>query len=368
MPLPKSLTQPLREGQLNVGAGYRAYFAPFNLPYAVANSSRVLGPTIYDLQVVGKFLDGSPPAGWSDLGLIDKFKFTPGDKVGNVTTGYRGAVSAKYRCETAEKVTFVFREISHMAMKIARGSQVFNALKTTASASTTGPLSATGTAAIPMGASGYCPTGITATATAGLPTLFVPSGSGAAFPAGTYIVCDQDYSPSTYGYVGDSGAFVFQGAVTNVDYTRMTSDYVNCVSSVVTGVSGQDALILTQAFVGGGCNPNSATVNTAPTTGAKVQAITGFVARSGGSFIKEWSMVACLDTIDASQFLWYYPRLGPDTFAGLDEVNLENANSLKQYQLNASFDAMAFDDPLDGETVTSYNLYTPHTGPMGLAI
>ena len=59
MPLPRSLTQILRQGQLTVGAGWRAYFAPFNQALAVTTSSTVSGPTIYDLQVFAKFLDAN---------------------------------------------------------------------------------------------------------------------------------------------------------------------------------------------------------------------------------------------------------------------------------------------------------------------
>ena len=102
--LPSSLVQPLRQGQLTVGAGWRAYFAPFNQAYAVNQSSTAVGPSIYDLAVSGKFLSGAPPAGWSDLGFISKFKFTPGSKTGNIIAGYRVAIKAKYRAEVGEKL------------------------------------------------------------------------------------------------------------------------------------------------------------------------------------------------------------------------------------------------------------------------
>lgn len=364
MSLPLSLRQPLRQGQLTVGSGWRAFFAPFNQQLAVQTANTSLGPTIYDLEVTGKFIDNnasSIPSGWFDLGYIKNFKFTPGSKTGNVNTGYRGAIRAKYRAETGEKMSLLFEEVSHTTLSISSGTQVFNLLKSTAAASTVGPLSSSGIAACPMGASGYLPTGGPSGPTAGLPTLCVPSGSGASFPAGTYIVCDQDYNNVTYGYVGDAGANVFQGAVSDVDFIRKTSDYVACVQQVVAGAfSGQDALILTGPFVGGGNAAQGTTPNTAPTTGAKVQAIVGYATREGGTFIKEWSAILVLDTIDASQFLFYYPRLAPDTFQGFNEENLQGATAMQMNGLSSSFEALAFDDPLDGETVVAYRAYYPH--------
>jgi hypothetical protein len=369
MALPKSLTQPLRQGQLNVGSGWRVYFAPFNLALAVTQNSTSLGPTIYDLQVTGKFIDAPPPpAGWFDLGLIDKLKMTPGSKIGNIMTGYRLVTRAKYRAETSEKVNFVFRESSHMAWKIASGSQSFNILKTTETTpSTLGPLNSSGTPAIPMGASGYQPTGIASTATAGFPTLFVPSGSGALFTAGSYIVCDQDYTGG-FGFVGDAGANLFQNALANndVDFIRRTSDYVSGIASIIPGVAGQDALVLTGPFLGGGNAGPGQTVFTAPRTGAKIQQIQGFAVREGGTYIKEWSMVAVMDTLDYNQIMLYYPRIAPDQFSGVDEQVLQNATAVREAQLVTSFDALGFDDPYDGETVVRYMTWFP--APVGLNI
>lgn len=367
MPLPRSLTQPLNQGQLVVGSGYRAYFAPFNQQQAVATANSALGPTIYDLQVTNKFIDGSAGSiataqtGWFDLGWVKNFKFTPGSKTGNVNTGYRGAIRAKYRAETSEKLSCMFMEMSHQAMSICTGTQVFNLLKCSASASTVGPLSSTGIAAVPMAASGYLPTGGPSGPTMGLPTLVVPAGSGAAFAAGSYIVCDQDYNGTSFGFVGDAGANVFQGAVTDVDFIRKTSDYVACVSSVVPGVLGGDALILTGPFLGGGNNALGG-ATTAPTTGAKVQAIVGYASREGGTYIKEWSAIFVLGTIDGSQLLFYYPRIAPDAFGGLTEENLPNATAMQTNGLAGTWDSLAFDDPLDGETVVRYSAYYPAPG------
>lgn len=363
MSIPKSLYQPLRKGQLNVGSGWRGYFAPFNQQAADSQSSSSVGPTIYDLEVLAKFIDPPVPTGWFDLGLIDGLKPTPGDKIGAIQTGYRGAVRAKYRAEISEKVSFKFREWSRMALTISSGSQVFNLLKSSAAASTTGPVSSSGNAAVPITSGGYVASG-SVTGYVGQPTLYVPAGSGAAFPAGSYIVCDQDYNGTSFGYVGDAGANVFQGSVTDTDFIRKTSDYVACVKAVVTGQPAGDALILTGPFVGGGNSAYGTTPTTAPSyaAGSKVQLITGIARRSGGTYIKEWSAIFVCDTMDRNQILLYYPRLAPDTFAGFEETNLQNANALKEIGLNSSFEAMAFDDPEDGETVLSYWAFYPAAG------
>lgn len=365
MPLPKSLVQPFRQGNLVISSGMRGYFAPFNQAFSQTQTNTGAGATVWDLIASGKFIDGAsgPPAGWFDLGWVDKFKETPANKIGNVKSGYRGAIRAKYRAEVASKMACVFKEVTHLAIKIATGTQVFNLIASTASPSLTSPIGSTGTPAVALGASGYIVSGALV-GFVGKPTLYIPAGSGTFFPAGTYIVCDKDYNGTDYGFVGDAGSVLFQGATTDVDYIRKTSDYVATVTAVVANAAtGQDALILNKPFLGGG---NSSTVqfaNTSPGSTAKVQAIKGFGARGGGSTIMEWSAVFVLDSMQAGQYLWYFPRVAPDQYNGLDANNLENATSIQSYDLNASFDALAYDDPYDGETVVSYGpFYFPPAG------
>ena len=363
MPLPSSLVQQFRQGQLMVGNGWRAFFAPFNQGLAVSQTSTSIGPTIYDLQVLGKFVGNSAsvPAGWTDLGWVDKVKIQPDSKIATVMSGYRNAARAKYRADVAEKFSLVFREAGRTQFNIATGEGAFNLLKYTASASTVGPLSSSGVAAVGIGASGYVASG-NVVGYVGQPVLYVPSGSGAMFPAGTYIVCDQDYS-NQFGFVGDAGVNVFQGAVTDVDYIRKTSDYTATVKAVVPGA--QDALVLTKPFSGGGNTTSlAATPNYGPTAGAKVQQVIGFGTRGGGTTIKEWSCILVKDTIDTSQILIYYPRVAPDKFGGLDDWTPQGGQSIIASELNASFESMAFDDPIDGETVVRYGpFFFPHTAP-----
>ena len=369
MALPLSLRQPFRQGQITVGAGWRAFAANFNQSLAVAQTSTQYGPAIYDLLVTGRFNGVSPsslPAGWFDCGWIDKFKFTPGSKIAPVQSGYRMATRALYRADVTEKCSFVFKEQSRTAWKIATGEGVFNLLKSTATAGLAGgPLSSSGVAAVPVASGGYVVSGAEV-GYVGQPTLYVTSVSG--FSAGDYIVADIDYDQSSFGMIGDSGANVYSGAQpTDVDFIRKTSDYV---AMVVATVGGTNALILNAPFFGGGNNP---TIGVTPGTGpvynatsskcSKVQKITGFASRGGGTTINEYSMVFLLDTMDGGQIMVYYPRLGPDAYGGFDEGNLSGVNALKGYDSNTSLVALAYDDPLDGETICSYRAYFPRVSP-----
>ena len=367
MPLSKSLAQPLRQGNLTVGAGWRVYFAPFNQAYAVNVTSTALGPTNYDFTFLGKFLDpGTPPAPYVDCGYISNFKITPGSKIGNIKSGYRMAIRAKYRGDVDEKVALEFEEVTRLNLSISSGCQVFNILaplQTGDVQQTAGPFSGLAQPAAAMGASGYQPTGIVSTATAGLPTLFVPSGSGAAYPVNSLIVCDLDYNNTSFGYVGAAGANVYQGFVNDVDFIRKTSDYVARVVNVITGVAGQDALILGSTFPGGGNSSSVLFPTLGPVAGSKIQIVQGFGPRSGGTYIREWSCVAVMDTADQDQFMMYYPRLSPDQFSGFNAKNVDGITSLQQNTLQASFDAMAYDDPYDGETVVGYGpIWFPRPG------
>lgn len=368
MPLPKSLVQPFRRGQLLVGGAWRAYFAPFNSSLAIANTSTSLGPSILDLQVQGPFNENSVPSGWFDLGWINKFKLTPASKIGSVRSGYRGAIRAQYRGQVGESFEFTFRESTRLAWKISTGCEMFNLLTNpAASASTVGPLSSSGATAVSMGASGYVAS-FTGGAVTAQPVLFVTAGAGAQF-SGQYIVCDDDYNPALYGQVGAAGIPVFQNAITDVDFIRKTSDFVARVVTVVPNlVSGQDGLVLnTPGFVGGG---NSATVTSGlgpvgPNLGtAKIQIMKGYTTREGGTYITEWSALFLMTTIDGSQIAVYYPHVSPNQFKDIAGWTLENAGTtdLTGYELDGVFEALAFDDPLDGETVVRYCAYYPHTG------
>jgi hypothetical protein len=360
MALPKSLTQVFRQNMLLVGGGFRAYFAPYNATLGHSQTSSVLGPSILDLQVQGPFDENNPPAGFFDLGWIDNLKITPASKVGLVRSGYRGAVRAIYRGEVGESFDFQFKEMSRLSLKISSGTEVFNLLRNpSALASSSGPLSSSGSPAVPMGASGYNPS------YQGLPTVFVPAGSGNAFPVGSYIVVDDDYVPGTYGQVGAAGIPVFQNAVTDIDFIRKTSDFVATVVQIKpTLIAGQDGLILNKPFVGGGNGPGTvAPTGPNPGTG-KVQQIKGYAAREGGTFVVEWSALFLMTTIEGSQIAFYYPHTAISAFKGLANWAIEDIGTSSEtgFALDTTMMALAFDDPIDGETVVRYCAYYPTSG------
>jgi hypothetical protein len=360
---PKSLYQPLRQGMLSVGAGWRAFYAPFNKIAALSSSYSNIGPTMIDLQNQGPFNDGSLPAHFFDCGLVADIKVSQATKFGSIKTGHRNVVRAMYVGDLAETFEVKFAERSRIVDQISSGMQVFNLLSNPGFAGTVAsPLSASGATALAMGASGYLALGIASTATANLPTLCVPAGSGASFAVGNYIVCDQDYVPGAGGYQGDAAALAFPGVVSDIDYIRKTSDYVARIVAIVPSVvSGQDALVLNKPFVGGG---NSLIVGNAtygPTAGAKVQVIKGTVRRNGGSKINEWTALFLLETEDASQFALYYPRVAPSSPKGMAADSVTDTSMFK-YSMDTEFTALGFDDQTDGETVLSYMAYYPNAG------
>jgi hypothetical protein len=360
MPLPLSLTQPYRKGALLVGGGWRGYFSTYNAALANSVSSNA-GVTPLDLQVDGPFNESALPNNYFDLGWITKFKLTPQSKIGSVRSGYRGAIRAQYRGMVGETVEFSFRESTRLAWKVATGTSLFNLMANPAALpSTVGPLSSSGTLAVPIGASGYQAAYTPAGYPAPVPTLFMPAGSGAFF-SGSYIVADQDYVLSQYGVVGAAGINIFQNTVTDVDFIRKTSDFVaRVVAFIPNAIAGQDALILNGPFVGGG-NAASGPVPLGPQAGSKVQAVKGWAAREGGSFITEWSGLFCMTCIDGSQIAVWYPHLSPNQFKDIAAWQLENAGTTDEtgYELDCVMEALAYDDPLDGETVVRYAAFYP---------
>lgn len=345
MPLNKSIGHPFRKNLLSIGSGFRGLFAPYNISLGSALADTTQGPKILDLQTLGPIDTNNLPAGWSDLGWIKDLTPTPQSQIGKVRSGYRGAIRAIYRGQVGSQVDFKFREATRMSYKIATGSQVFNLLASPLT-QTTGPLSGTANPAVSMLA--YAPSGTT-----GLVTVATASG----FTVGQYIVVDKDYDGVSFGLIGENASPVFQGLVTDVNYIRKTSDFVGRI----TAINGQ-VLTIDQPFVGGGSgNP---TGNLVPQAGSKVQVMTGWAAREGGTYVSEWSAVFLMTLMDLGQIVMYYPHLVIGQNKGLPTWDLENAGTtdLKGYQLDAQYEALAFDDPLDGETVVGYTAFYPGPG------
>jgi hypothetical protein len=329
MPISKSLVQPFRKPMVLVGSGFRGFFAPFAQGADPA-------PTLFDPARQGRFDTNSPPAGWFDLGWVDQFRRSPSGRIGQIRSGYRGAVRAQYRGEIGSSLEFEFREWGKLQMALAVGTAHFNILKA-AAGSPQQPLGGTPQAASALGA------GSTAT------SLVLAVGGGAQFQAGEFIAVDVDYTGQA-GYIGSGiqATFVPAGAVTDPDYVRRVTFNVGAIQAI----SG-DTLTLEQPLLGG-----------APPASAKVQAVTGFTSREGSSFIQAWSAVFVVDTADGAQLYYYYPQLSVASEREDSTFNVDNvgAADVKGYALRAEFNALAFEDPVDGETVVCYRGFFPAPG------
>jgi hypothetical protein len=335
---------------LLIGAGYRAFFAPYNAALGSGTANTALGPTMLDLQTLGPFNTYAPPAGFTDLGWIKDFKVTPASKIGQVRSGYRGAVRAQYRGQVGESFDFSFREASRMAFKIATGTDPFNLINN-GGATTAGPLSASGAPKTAM-----------VSYSASTPSITVASAAAISASAGDFIVADIDYVPGTYGIIGEAGVPVFPNAVTDVDYIRKTSDFVARIVGVVGNV-----ITLDQPFIGGGQGTTAVPASTpqgTPPAGSNVQLISGWAAREGGTYISEWTGLFVLDTVDQAQIAMYWPHVSINQFKDVAAWAIENVGTtdLTGYELQCTMEALAFDDPLDGETVVGYTAYFARPG------
>lgn len=312
-----------------VGSGFRGFFAPF-----VQGASP--SPTLFDPARQGRFDTNSPPSGWFDLGWIDQFKRSSAGRIGQIRSGYRGAVRAQYRGEIGSGVEFEFREWGKLQLALSKGTTHFNILK-----------AAAGTPQQPVGGTPVTAVGLGSGSTAA--SLVLSTGGGAQFQVGQMISVDIDYTGQS-GFIGSGvqASFVAAGTVTDVDYVRRVTYNVGAVQSI----SG-DTLTLQQPLLGG-----------VPAASAKVQAVTGFASREGSSFIQSWSAVFVVDTADGAQLYYYYPQLSVAGEREESTFNVENAGAadLKGFGLSGEFTALAFDDPVDGETVVCYRGFFPAAG------
>ncbi len=159
------------------------------------------------------------------------------------------------------------------------------------------------------------------------------------------VALDVDYTGQT-GFVGApvAGAFVRQ-ALTDVDYIRRVTFNVGLVSQV-----SSTGLTLAEPLPGG-----------APAGGAKLQAVTGFVDREGGSFYQEWSALFVMQGSQGERVLFYYPRL--QAMSGAEEeiaaLNGKNQNGASRVLLKGQFMALPVTDPLDGEKAVCYRSFLP---------
>lgn len=302
----------------------RAYFAPVNRTMQT--------PVIFDASEQSAFDLDAPPAPWISLGWIEEFTRKAASKTAAVLTGVPAATLEQVRETVAAEVSLRFQNWTKLTMALATGSQHMNLL----AAGSGVALAATGAQATPAV---VVQSGSTAT------SIVLASADAAKFGAGSIIALDADYTGQT-GFVGApiAGAYVRQ-PLSDVDYIRRITFNVGLVSQVST-----TGLTLAAPLPGG-----------APAAGAKLQGVSGFVDREGGSFYNEWSALFVMQGTQGERIFFYYPRLQAMASAEEAAMPLEakNSNGHARLLLKGQFMALPVMDPLDGERVLCYRSFLP---------
>jgi hypothetical protein len=302
----------------------RGYFAPVNRTAQT--------PVLFDAAEQGGFDLDAPPSPWISLGWIQDFVRKPGSKTSPVLSGIPAATGSQVRETLEARVSLQFMSWTKLTMALATGSQHMNLL-TPASGAAPAADGAQAAAAVTT------LTGSTST------FIALAAADAAKFAAGSIIALDADYTGQT-GFVGTpiAGAYVRQ-ALTDVDYIRRVTFNVALVSQV-----SSTGLTLAEPLPGG-----------APAVGAKLQAVTGFVDREGGSFYQEWSALFVMEGSQGERIFYHYPRL--QTMCGAEEAGIpmdsKQKNGLERVLLKGQFLALPVTDPLDGERVLCYRSFLP---------
>jgi len=306
----------------------RAYFAPVN---RVTQT-----PALFDPSQQGGFSLDAPPPPWISLGWIQNFVRKPAGKSLTLLTGIPAAPLEQVRETLQAQVTLEFLGWTKLTMALATGSQHMNVL-----ASASGAPAADGAQAIPA---------VTPQSGSTSALILLATSDAAQFASGSIVAVDADYTGQT-GYVGTpvAGAYLRQ-ALSDVDYIRR----VTCNVALVAQVSSA-GLSLAEPLPGG-----------APAPGAKVQAVTGFVDREGGSFYQEWSALFVMQGSQRERIFFYYPRL--QTMASAEEtvvpLHAKNQNGQARILLKGQFTALPVTDPLDGERVVCYRSFLPASNAL----
>jgi hypothetical protein len=302
----------------------RAYFAPVNRATQT--------PVLFDPSQQGRFSLDAPPAPWISLGWIQDFVRKPSSKSASLLTGIPASTLEQLRETVQAQVSLQFLSWTKLTMALATGSQHMNLLAPATGASLAADGATAAAAVVPQ-------SGSTAT------SILLASADAAKFSAGSIVALDVDYTGQT-GFVGApvAGAYLRQ-ALTDVDYVRRVTFNIALVSHVST-----TGLTLAEPLPGG-----------APATGEKLQAVTGFVDREGGSFYQEWSALFVMQGSQGERIFFHYPRL--QSMNGAEEaispLNEKNQNGQSRVMLNGQFLALPVTDPLDGERVVCYRSFLP---------
>lgn len=312
------------EAPAPVARRVRAYFAPVQ--------RALQQPEIFDPVANGRFDLDAPPTPWIDLGWIESFLRKSKSKSQPLLTGIPASVFEQVRETLEADVSFEFQRWTKLTMALATGSQHMNLLA-----------GAAGGTASPVGTQAATAVAIQAGSTA--TALVLSSTDVTQFSAGSLVAVDADYT-GQLGFVGTpiAGAYVRQ-ALSDVDYVRRITFNVGLVAEVNGGT-----LMLAQPLPGGDPGP-----------GAKLQALTGFVDREGGSFYQEWSALFVIVGSQDERIFLHYPRLQPNVGAEETATPLGERRSGGQQRiaLKASFAALPITDALDGERVLCYRSFLP---------
>jgi hypothetical protein len=307
----------------------RAYFAPVNRAAQT--------PVLFDPSQQSGFSLEAPPAPWIDLGWIQDFARRPASKSTALLTGIPAAALGQVRETVQAQVSLQFLSWTKLTMALATGSQHMNVLAAAGGAT----LGADGATAAPA---------VTPQSGSTSTSILLASSDAAKFTAGSIVAADVDYTGQT-GYVGCpvAGAYVRQ-ALTDVDYIRRVTFNVALVAQVTT-----TGLTLAAPLPGG-----------APAAGAKLQAVTGFVDREGGSFYQEWSALFLMQGSQGERIFFHYPRL--QAMSGAEEsiapLNGKDQSGQSRVTLKGQFLALPVTDPLDGERVVCYRSFLPATNAL----
>jgi hypothetical protein len=302
----------------------RAYFAPVN---RLAQT-----PVLFDAAEQGRFSLDTPPAPWISLGWIQGFNRQPGSKTAPILTGIPAAPLEQVRESLDARVSLEFLSWTKLTMALATGSQHMNLL-------------APGSGAVAQADGAQASTAVALQSGSTSSFLALAATDAAKFTAGSTIAVDADYTGQT-GFVGSpvSGAYLRQ-ALTDVDYIRRVTFNVALVSQVTA-----TGLALAEPLLGG-----------APGTSSKLQAVTGFVDREGGSFYQEWSALFVLEGSQGERIFFHYPRL--QAICGTEEattpLDVKHKTGLGRVLLKAQFLALPVVDALDGERVLCYRSFLP---------
>lgn len=302
----------------------RGYFAPVN---RMAQT-----PVLFDPGEQGSFSLDAPPSPWISLGWIQGFTRSSASKSVPLLTGIPAGTLEQVRESVEAQVSFEFLSWTKLTMALATGSQHMNLLAAASGAAAAADGAQAETAVVPQ-------SGSTAA------SIVLAAADAAKFAVGSIVALDVDYAGQT-GFVGSpvSGAYVRQ-ALTDVDYIRRVTFNVGLVSAVSTL-----GFTLAEPLIGG-----------APAAGVKVQTVTGFVDREGGSFYQEWSGLFVMQGSQGERIVYYYPRL--QTMIGAEEITIpldgKHTGGQSRVLLKGQFLALPVTDPLDGERVVCYRSFLP---------